>query len=203
MTSPGAGLGGRYGNPGVPSRQDPPLGVAGRVRRKGRAKDEPIRSVPAQLQELPEGFTLFHQPPTGLYSGFSVRVYSHSLRFSQSNHKAVVVLQQVVLGYRVPVAGKRCTWNSLGNEIWSKKENYFYILFFSKIAPRWGQLGQSYLALGRAKLRKSSKVEFIGANSDFGGVEMVPVPPVLAQIVQNEAVLLTHLSERCLIYLSL
>ena len=37
VTSPGAGLGGRYGNPGVPSRQDPPLGVAGRVRRKGRA----------------------------------------------------------------------------------------------------------------------------------------------------------------------
>ena len=74
----------------------------------------------------------------------------------------------------------------MGNEIWSKKENYFYILFFSKIAPRWGQIVQSYLALGRAKLRKSSKVEFIGANSDFGGVEMVPVPPVLAQIVQNE-----------------
>ena len=66
----------------------------------------------------------------------------------------------------------------MGNEIWSKKENYFYILFFSKIAPRWGQIGQSYLALGRAKLRKSSKVEFIGANSDFGGVEMISVPPV-------------------------
>ena len=46
-------------------------------------KDEPIRSVPAQLQELPEGFTMFHQPPTGLHSGFSVWVYSHSLRFSQ------------------------------------------------------------------------------------------------------------------------
>ena len=84
-------------------------------------KDEPIRSVPAQLQELPEGFTLFHQPPTGLHSGFSVRVYSLSLHFSQSHHKAVVVLQQVVLGYRVPVAGKRCTWNSMRNEIWSKK----------------------------------------------------------------------------------
>ena len=77
--------------------------------------------------------------------------------------------------------------NSIGNEIWSKKRKLFlYFLFFSKIAPRWGQIGQSYLALGRAKLRKSSKVEFIGANSDFGGVEMVPVPPVLAQIVQNE-----------------
>ena len=57
----------------------------------------------------------------------------------------------------------------------------------------WGQIGQSYLALGGAKLRKSSKVEFIGANSDFGransdfgGAEMVPVPLVLAQIVQNE-----------------
>ena len=37
VTSPGAGLGGRYGNPGVPSRQDPPLDVAGRIRRKGRA----------------------------------------------------------------------------------------------------------------------------------------------------------------------
>ena len=74
----------------------------------------------------------------------------------------------------------------MGNEIWSKKENCFYILFFSKIAPRWGKIGQSYLALGRAKLRKTSKVEYTGANSDFGGVEMVPVPPVLAQIVQNE-----------------
>ena len=42
------------------------------------------------------------------------------------------------------------------------------------------------MALGRAKLRKSSKVEFIWANSDFGGVEMVPVQPVLALIVQNE-----------------
>ena len=67
-----------------------------------------------------------------------------------------------------------------------KRKLFSYFLFFSKIAPRWGQIGQSYLALGRAKLRKSSKVEFIGANSDFGGVEMVPVPPVLAQIVQNE-----------------
>lgn len=67
-----------------------------------------------------------------------------------------------------------------------KRKLILYFLFFSKIAPRWGQIGQSYLALGRAKLRKSSKVEFIGANSDFGGVEMVPVPPVLAQIVQNE-----------------
>ena len=46
-------------------------------------KDEPIRSVPAQLRELPEGFTMFHQPPTGLHSGFSVWVNSHSLRFSQ------------------------------------------------------------------------------------------------------------------------
>ena len=38
-------------------------------------KDEPIRSVPAQLQELPEGFTLFHQPPRGstpdFLSGFT------------------------------------------------------------------------------------------------------------------------------------
>ena len=67
-----------------------------------------------------------------------------------------------------------------------EKRKLYFLFFFSKIAPRWGQIGQSYLALGRAKLRKSSKVEFIGANSDFGGVEMVPVPPVLAQIVQNE-----------------
>ena len=67
-----------------------------------------------------------------------------------------------------------------------KKKMIFIFFFFSKIAPRWGQLGQYYLALGRAKLRKSSKVEFIGANSDFGGVEMIPVPPVLAQKVQNE-----------------
>ena len=167
----------------MPSRQDPPLGVAGRVRRKGRA-DTVGASAAAGVAGR------FHiVPPAayGLHSGFSVRVYSLSLCFSQSNHKAVVVLQQVVLGYRVPVAGKRCTWNSMRNEIWSKKRKLFlYSFFFSKIAPRWGQLGQSYLALGRAKLRKSSKVEFIGANSDFGGVEMVPAPPVLAQIVQNE-----------------
>ena len=57
---------------------------------------------------------------------------------------------------------------------------------FTIIVLFWGQIGQSFLALGGAKLRKSSKVEFMGANSDFGGVEMVPVPPVLAQIVQNE-----------------
>ena len=57
---------------------------------------------------------------------------------------------------------------------------------FTIIVLFWGQIGQSYLALGGAKLRKSSKVEFIVANSDFGGAEMVPVPPVLAQIVQNE-----------------
>ena len=57
---------------------------------------------------------------------------------------------------------------------------------FTIIVLFWGQIGQSYLALGGAKLRKSSKVEFMGANSDFGGVEMVPVPPVLAQIIQNE-----------------
>ena len=38
---------------------------------------------------------------------------------------------------------------------------------FTIIVPFWGQIGQSYLALGGAKLRKSSKVEFIGANSDF------------------------------------
>ena len=50
----------------------------------------------------------------------------------------------------------------------------------SKIAPRWGQIDKSYLALRRAKLRKSSKVELIRANSDFEGVEMVPVRPVLA-----------------------
>ena len=67
-----------------------------------------------------------------------------------------------------------------------KRKLFLYFLFSSKIAPRWGQIGQSYLALGTAKLRKSSKVEFIGANSDFRWVEMVPVPPVLAQIVQNE-----------------
>ena len=67
-----------------------------------------------------------------------------------------------------------------------KRKLFLYSFFFSKIAPRSGQIGQSYLALGRDKLRKSSKVEFIGANSDFRGVEMIPVPLVLAQIVQNE-----------------
>ena len=65
-----------------------------------------------------------------------------------------------------------------------KKSKFLTILgelsIISKIAPRWGQIDKSYLALRRAKLRKSSKVEFIRANSDFEGVEMVPVRPVLA-----------------------
>ena len=73
-----------------------------------------------------------------------------------------------------------------GTKYGRKKKIIFIFFFFSKIAPRSGQIGQSYLALGRDKLRKSSKVEFIGANSDFRGVEMIPVPLVLAQIVQNE-----------------
>ena len=45
----------------------PPLGVAGRVRRKGK----PIRSVPVQLQELPEGVAMLDRPPSGLHSGFT------------------------------------------------------------------------------------------------------------------------------------
>ena len=82
-------------------------------------------------------------------------------------------------------------FNTLWGIVWGtkygrKKKIIFIFFFFSKIAPRSGQIGQSYLALGRDKLRKSSKVEFIGANSDFRGVEMIPVPLVLAQIVQNE-----------------
>ena len=40
----------------------------------------------------------------------------------------------------------------------------------SSIALCWGQIGKSYLARGRAKSRKSSKVEFIWTNSEFGGV---------------------------------
>ena len=51
---------------------------------------------------------------------------------------------------------------------------------FQKFHLVGAKLVNSYLAFGRAKLRKSSKVEFIWANSDFGGVEMVPVRPVLA-----------------------
>ena len=62
-------------------------------------KDEPILSVPAQLQELPEVFS------PDVLSGFTPIAFASP----KSNHKAVVVLRQVVLGYRVPVAGKRCT----------------------------------------------------------------------------------------------
>ena len=40
---------------------------------------EPIRLVPAQLQELPEDITMLYQPPSGLHSGFSVRLYCLSL----------------------------------------------------------------------------------------------------------------------------
>ena len=50
----------------MPTHQGPPLGVAGRVRRRGK----PIRSVPAQLQELPEGVAMLGQPPTGLRSDY-------------------------------------------------------------------------------------------------------------------------------------
>ena len=61
-----------------------------------------------------------------------------------------------------------------------KNKIIFIFSFFFKnctsLGPNWSIL----LGSCRAKLRKSSKVEFIGANSDFGGVEMVPVPPVLA-----------------------
>ena len=57
VTSPDAGLGEWYGDPGVPSRHDPPLGVAGMVQRKGK----PIQSVSAQLQELPKGVTMLNQ----------------------------------------------------------------------------------------------------------------------------------------------
>ena len=56
VTSPGAGLSGSYGDPGVPSRQGPALAVPGRVLRKG----EPIQSVSAQLQELPEGVAMLN-----------------------------------------------------------------------------------------------------------------------------------------------
>ena len=42
-------------------------------------KAEPIQLVPAQLQELPEDITVLHQPPSGLHSGFSVRLYCLSL----------------------------------------------------------------------------------------------------------------------------
>ena len=58
----------------------------------------------------------------------------------------------------------------------------------------WGQIGQSYLALVGAKLRKSSKVEFIGANSDFGGAnsDFGGVEMVLSEIVclRNQNILM-------------
>ena len=59
VTSPGASLGDEYGDPGVPNRQDPPLGIAGRIRRKSK----PIRSVSAQLQELPDDVAMLDHPP--------------------------------------------------------------------------------------------------------------------------------------------
>ena len=52
-------------------------------------RDEPIRSVSAQLQELVEGGTAFDPLPAGLHSGFSVWVCSHSLCIPQGSHKAV------------------------------------------------------------------------------------------------------------------
>ena len=66
MASQGAGLGRLYGDPEVPSSQDPPLGVTDRVRRTAR----PIRLVSVRLQELPEGVTVLDHLPTGLPSGF-------------------------------------------------------------------------------------------------------------------------------------
>ena len=60
----------------MPNHQNPPpLDVAGRVQRKGK----PIRLVTVQLQELPKGVAMLDRPPSGIHSGFSVRVYSFSL----------------------------------------------------------------------------------------------------------------------------
>ena len=56
VTSPGAGQSGKYGNPGVPSHQDPPLSIAGKVRRKGQADTvgaSPAAGVAGRLHIVP------------------------------------------------------------------------------------------------------------------------------------------------------
>ena len=67
-------------------RQDPPLGVAGMLQRKGN----PIHLVPVLLQKLSE-VSLITDPPAGLHSGFSFGVDSLSLSYPLGDHKAVVL----------------------------------------------------------------------------------------------------------------
>jgi hypothetical protein len=65
--------------------QDPLLGVACKVRRKGK----PIQSVSVQLQELTEGIAGFNQPPKGLHSRCFVGVNSPSLKLFRVVNTAV------------------------------------------------------------------------------------------------------------------
>ena len=60
VASPSACLGGLYGETGLPKSQNPPLGLAGRVRRKGRASTFGTRLTAgvASKNELPYGAPL-------------------------------------------------------------------------------------------------------------------------------------------------
>ena len=76
------------------------------------------------------------------------------------------------------VMGLPCDQNC--RQFWVDYQSFqeLYLVGAKLVNPTW--------PLERAKLRKTSKVEFVWANSDFGEVEMVSLRPVLAQIVQNE-----------------
>ena len=68
-------------------RQDPPLGVAGMLQRKGN----PIHLVPVLLQKLPEECQFDYKSTWGFTSVFSFGVDSLSLSYSLGDHKAVVL----------------------------------------------------------------------------------------------------------------
>ena len=69
-------------------RQDPPLGVAGMLQRKGN----PIHLVPVQLQKLPEECQFDHRSACGAsLRFFSFGVDSLSLSYLLDDHKAVVL----------------------------------------------------------------------------------------------------------------
>ena len=68
-------------------RQDPPLGVAGMLQRKGN----PIHLVPVPLQKLPEECQFDHRSACGASLQFFFRVDSLSLSYPLGDHKAVVL----------------------------------------------------------------------------------------------------------------
>ena len=69
-------------------RQDPPLGFAGMLQRKGK----PIHLVPVPLQKLPEECQFDHRSACGSSHEFFLSgIDSLSLSYPLGDHKAVVL----------------------------------------------------------------------------------------------------------------